>query len=126
MTPIMKSTLSYGGIVTVSLILVGAIYAKSAVDIDRAKERFRSDQHELSEGVNKDLEGQFNQIYQSLRTISFLPSVRKINRHGENLDADGKQSIQALYNNLASNVAVSEVYVVPAALDPDKIDPVTG
>ncbi|CAJ0859015.1 Methyl-accepting chemotaxis protein III [freshwater sediment metagenome] len=126
MAPDSKSKLAYVGIAAVSLILIGGIYAKSAADIGQARARFRNDQHELSLGVNKDLEGQFNQIYQSLRTISYLPSVRKISRHGENLDADGKQSIQALYNNLASNVAVSEVYVVPADLNPDRIDPVTG
>lgn len=122
----MKSRLAYVGIVAVALLLIWGVFAKSAVDVDYAKARFRADQHELSEGVNKDLEGQFNQIYQSLRTISFLPSIKKIKRHGENLDADGKQSIQALYNNLASNVAVSEVYVVPADLNPDRIDPTTG
>jgi methyl-accepting chemotaxis protein len=126
MVPDVKSMLAYGGIVTVGALLIGGIFAKSTVDVSDAMARFRHDQHELSLGVNKDLEGQFNQIYQSLRTISYLPSIRKINRNGENLDADGKQSIQALYNNLASNVAVSEVYVVPADLKPDRIDPATG
>ena len=122
----LHSRLAYAGIAAVSLVLIGGVFVKSAGDVSHAKARFRADQHEASLGVNKDLEGQFNQIYQSLRTISYLPSVRKISRHGENLDADGKQSIQALYNNLASNVAVSEVYVVPADLNPDKVDPATG
>jgi methyl-accepting chemotaxis protein len=123
---VLHSKLAYGGIAAISLVLIGGVFAKSAVDVGQAKARFRADQHEVSLGINKDLEGEFNQIYQSLRTISYLPSVRKISRHGENLDADGLQSIQALYNNLASNVAVSEVYVVPADLDPDKVDPTTG
>jgi methyl-accepting chemotaxis protein len=125
MAPEMKSKLTYVGIAAVALLLIGGIIAKSTADVDNAKARFRYEQHELSEGVKKDLEGQFNLIYQSLRTISFLPSIQKIKRHGENLDADGRQSIQALYNNLASTVAVSEVYVVPADLDPDKIDATT-
>lgn len=81
----MKSRLAYVGIVAVALLLIWGVFAKSAVDVDYAKARFRADQHELSKGVNKDLEGQFNQIYQSLRTISFLPSIKKIKRHGENL-----------------------------------------
>jgi methyl-accepting chemotaxis protein len=52
--------------------------------------------------------------------------VRKIDRHGDNLDGDGRNTIQQIYNNIKTNVAVSEVYLVPASLDPDKIDPVTG
>lgn len=68
----------------------------------------------------------FTQIYQNIRTISFLPSVRDIDRHGANLDANARTSIQQIYNNLASNVAISEVYVVPADFDPERIDPVTG
>lgn len=122
----LSSKLAYLGIAAVSLVLIAGVLAKSAADLNRAKEQFRKEMHDSSLVVNKDLNGQFNQLYQSIRTISNLPSVRKISRHGESLDADGKQSIQALYNNLASNVAVSEVYVVPADLDPDRIDPVTG
>ena len=68
----------------------------------------------------------FAQIYQNIRTISMLPSVKKINRHGSNLDDDALWSIQQIYNNLASNVAISEVYIVPVDLDPEKIDPDTG
>ena len=71
------------------------------------------------------LEMSFKQIYQNIRTISFLPSVRKIDRHGKNLDAEGQASIQQIYNNLASNIAVSEVYIVPKELNPDAIDPET-
>jgi len=52
--------------------------------------------------------------------------VKKIDRHGANLNDDARMSIQQIYNNLASNVAVSEVYIVPVDLDPEKIDPVTG
>ena len=65
-------------------------------------------------------------IYQNIRTISLLPSVRDIDRHGANIDADARLSIQQIYNNLASNVAVSEVYIVPVDLDPERIDPATG
>ncbi len=55
-----------------------------------------------------------------------MPSVQRIGRHAENIDADAYQSIQQLYNNLASNVAVSEVYIVSADLNPDRVDPATG
>jgi methyl-accepting chemotaxis protein len=120
------SKLSYAIVALLATLTLGAFQLKSRSDENNAKSHFKIEQHQNSLALSKVLDGQFAQVYQSLRTISYLPSVRKIGRHGENLDADGKQSIQALYNNLASNVTVSEVYVVPATLDPDRIDPVTG
>jgi signal transduction histidine kinase len=66
------------------------------------------------------------QIHAGLRTIGLLPSVRRIDRHGTNLDSDARASIQQLYNNLKTSVDISEVYIVPASLDPDHIDPATG
>lgn len=74
----------------------------------------------------KKIEEVFMHIYQNIRTISSIPSVRNIDRHGTNLDADDTKTIQGIYNNLASSVSVSEVYIVPVDLDPDKLDPITG
>ncbi len=65
-------------------------------------------------------------IYENLRTLSLLPSVRKIDRHGTMLGDDGRETIQQIYNNLASNVDVSEVYILPVDFDPAALDPVTG
>ena len=55
-----------------------------------------------------------------------LPGVRKIDRYAQHFDADSRQTVQELYNNLANRVALSEVYIVPLDLDPDRIDPHTG
>ncbi|MGE3172140.1 MAG: methyl-accepting chemotaxis protein [Planctomycetota bacterium] len=72
------------------------------------------------------VEGAFRTIYQGLRTISRLPGVQKIGRHGEDFDEDARRTVQELYNHLATNVAMSEVYLVPRGMDPERIDPVTG
>ena len=66
------------------------------------------------------------QIYQNIRTISFLPGVTGVDRHGINLTSEARATIQQVYNNLASNIAVSEVYLLPADFNPDAIDPATG
>lgn len=69
--------------------------------------------------------------YQSLRTISLLPSVRQIkggNRSDEKEDVvksgrftvEGALTVQQLYNNLKSNIAVSEIYAVVNGFNPDK------
>ena len=70
-------------------------------------------------------QNQFAAIFQNIRTISRLPSVIKIDSHATNINADAITTIQEIYNNLASNVAVSEVYIVGKDLDADRIDPVT-
>jgi hypothetical protein len=72
-------------------------------------------------------------IYQGARTIALLPSLREVK--GGNLpkgkaDADGfdrarfsidtETTVQQIYNNLASNVAVSEVYAVLDGFKPEQ------
>lgn len=71
----------------------------------------------------------FDEIYGAIRTIALLPSVRAIqggNRNGEQEDivasgrfsADAYATVQQLYNNLASQISVSEIYAVLDGLDP--------
>jgi diguanylate cyclase (GGDEF)-like protein len=74
----------------------------------------------------KDTGRALNEIYQGVRTIGALPSVRRMDRHGAQLGDDGRETIQQTYNNIANNVDVSEVYIVPADFDPAKTDPVTS
>ncbi len=75
-----------------------------------------------------ELEQLFKLTYESLRTISLFPAVRSIaggNRTSEAEDViaqhriaeDAFGTIQQLYNNLASNVAVSEIYGVVDGFD---------
>lgn len=116
------------GYFLIVVICFGAFIAlklKTETDYQNALVRYQTSQQLDAEKAAKSLEQNFRQIYQNLRTISFLDSVKNIERHGENLSEDGRQSIQQIYNNLKSNIAVSEVYIVPVDLDPDKIDPVT-
>ncbi len=115
----------YAFIMVLGLIGAFLLHAKADHDLQVARERFRAEQHAAAVQAAQESRDVLNEIYQNLRTISFLPSVRTINRHGENLNQDGLQSIQAIYNNLASNVEVSEIYIVPADLHPDQLDPVT-
>lgn len=76
----------------------------------------------------RKIEGIFAALYQNLRTISLLPSVRAIagrNRLNDKDDviaggrftAEGNATVQQIYNNLATNVNVSEVYAVLEGLD---------
>lgn len=76
-----------------------------------------------------ELNAFFNEIYGAIRTIALLPSVRAI-EGGNRLSAaedvmasgrfspDAAATVQQLYNNLASRVAISEIYAVLEGLDP--------
>jgi hypothetical protein len=47
--------------------------------------------------VADKVEVAFASIYQNLRTLSLLPSVRGIDRHGTNLSDEAKTTIQQVY-----------------------------
>jgi diguanylate cyclase (GGDEF)-like protein len=83
-------------------------------------------QHADSVAIADKVEASIRSIYENLRTLSLLPSVRTIARHGENLSEEARLTFQQVYNNLANNVSVSEVYILPVDLDPERIDPVTS
>ena len=86
--------------------------------IETAKASARSDLQKLNVAIRS--------IYENIRTLASLPSVRTIERHGQNLSAEARVTFQQIYNSLATSVAISEVYIVPIDLAPDQIDPVTA
>ena len=105
---------------------IALIENKSRNEFEASLHIYRSEATEAAQRSAKSVELSLNQIYQNIRTISMLPSVVKIDRHGKGLDDDARMSIQQIYNNLMNSIAVSEVYIVPADLDPAKIDLETG
>ncbi|CAK0754672.1 methyl-accepting chemotaxis protein [Gammaproteobacteria bacterium] len=82
-------------------------------------------------GKRAEIESMLTGVYQNIRTITLLPSVKAItgsNRTGEDEDVvkegrfsqEGKETVQQIYNNLASRASVSEVYAVIDGLDAAK------
>ena len=55
-----------------------------------------------------------------------MPGVKTIDRYGKSFQDDSKQAVQQIYNNTYQNITLSEVYLLPKSIDPDKIDLVTG
>ncbi|MFZ5440921.1 MAG: methyl-accepting chemotaxis protein [Myxococcota bacterium] len=96
--------------------------------VRETKERLLATQFEPR---RQAVERLFTLTYQSVRTISLLPSVRGIsggNRKDEREDVvqsrrfplEGDRTVQQLFNNLASNVQVSEVYLVLDGFAPER------
>jgi diguanylate cyclase (GGDEF)-like protein len=115
-----------GGILLISLAAATYIQFVTRGQLDRAwrDHLAASDQKLAAEASEVSQRLQF--IYENLRTISFLPSVRNIDRHATNLGADGRETIQQVYNNLVSRVSVSEVYILNENFNPVKVDDFTG
>jgi methyl-accepting chemotaxis protein len=90
-----------------------------------AKQQYIEEAQQGQVLATRKVEEGLKSIYENLRTLASLPSVRNITRHGENFSEEARVTFQQIYNNLATNVDVSEVYVVPESLDHAKIDPVT-
>ncbi len=112
-------------------LVVGAgvsylLWQRSADELEHSRTAFVSEAQATSRAVRDRIENTFTQMYQAIRTIARLPAVRSIDRYGKRFEGNGRATVQEIYNNVASNVAMSEIYLVPIDLDPDQIDPVTG
>ncbi|MFQ5424041.1 MAG: ATP-binding protein [Phycisphaerae bacterium] len=128
-----------GRLIYVVIALVGgsvcaAVFWNHRSDLRTALGHYRTESHDASAFVARNIEENYARIYQGLRTIARLPGVRAIERYGDGMefrggghgfDSDARQAVQEIYNNLAGDVAISEVYIVPLDLEPDEIDPHT-
>ena len=93
----------------------------------RAEEETRIIIQKLEQKVDdsvRQLARTFDMTYDSLRTMALLPGVMRIDRYGRNFKGDARVTVQRLYNTLATQVAISEIYIVPRGLDPEAFDPV--
>jgi signal transduction histidine kinase len=91
-----------------------------------AREQFISDERAAARSGTVTIERAVSSIYENLRTAASLPGVKEMDRYAQNLSSEARITIQQIYNNLASSVAVSEVYFTPIDFDPARLDPVTG
>ena len=93
-----------------------------------------------SKDYTKRVSSFFSVLNDNLGTLSFLPSVRRIDhydhnfgfdgrgtdQYGSNLGADGRETIQQVYNILAKNASTSRLYIVPLDFDTKHLDLATG
>jgi len=93
-----------------------------------------------SKDYTKRVSSFFSALNDNLGTLSFLPSVRKIDRYdhslgaegrgidqyGANLGPDGRETIQQVYNILAKNASASRLYIVPLDFDIKHLDLAKG
>ena len=118
--------MGYLGILVAGLLLSLGVHFEANRQYLVAWQHYLDSQQMISKDYHKRVQSFFAALNDNLGTLSFLPSIRKIDRHGLNLGPDGRETIQQVYNNLAKNVAVSKVYIVPANFDAKNLDLATG
>jgi len=116
----------YLSVLVLGIVVALGAYWNYARDIAVLKAHFKEDAHEKAELLATRVGHHMTMLYQGLRTIARMPGTRAIGRYGEGMDDDARISLQELYNNLATNIDLSEVYIVPRDFEPDQIDPRTG
>jgi hypothetical protein len=119
-------------ILLLGVVLSAGIQWKYRDDLASALKRYQIESHNKSVLQKQHLEATFREIYHRIRTIARLPGVRTVgdkanqlsfHQGGDAFDPDAKLTIQEIYNDLASSVSISEVYIVPLNMDPDETDP---
>lgn len=96
-------------ILAVFFILFATI--KTYFDLSRIKREYFLDNHSTAVTVNVQISDKLKTLYESIRIIARLPSVRKVSEPNFSLNKDSTTSIQEIYNNLFLNLRVSEIYI---------------
>ncbi len=94
-------------------------------NIDGIKTQYRQQKSAEVDKIVNQIDSKLTYFYQTIRTMSLLPAVKKVDRHGNTLNDDSKMVLQQLFNNAFLNIKMSEIYLIPSNFDVDKIDPVT-
>lgn len=111
-----------GGNLVLALVVGGAAYGlheRHLSENEEIREAWTASHHDAALDTSHQVEVAVRTIYAGVRTMARLPSVRNVLTTGAPLSDDARVTVQELYNSLATAVDVSEVYLVPLALDPD-------
>lgn len=122
----LASAVLWGLIGLMGVLLALSVRSQTAMSLDQARHNYRTESRDEALHAAESVDDLFVEMYQGLRTVARLPGVRSIDRYAQNFSADSRTTVQEIYNNLYTNVAVSELYIVPVDLEPDEIDPNTG
>jgi len=107
----------------VALLAIFFLHLRYENTIKEHTEEFQKTAIKEAHHLKNDIAHKIQMLYQSLRTIARLPGTRSINHDGGNFDIDAKTTLQELYNNLYTNISLSELYIVSKGFDPDRNDP---
>lgn len=105
--------------------LLGSVQLRWLSEMATARSRFIEQSHAETQLSAEKIDSVLHSIYENLRTLASIPGIRNMDHSSDNFSADTRTIAQQIYNNLATNVAISKIYVLPIDFDPKKIDPKT-
>jgi|JI10StandDraft_1071094.scaffolds.fasta_scaffold120186_2 methyl-accepting chemotaxis protein len=131
----MRTTLVAAAFAAVVALAAAWLWRDASASRRDARARVLASEQTAFDRKAIEVERMLTQIYQGGRTLSLLPTVRGLT--GGNLpagfvaadgakfdrarfSADAEATVQQIYNNLASNVSVSEVYAILDGFRPDR------
>jgi len=103
----------------VAFLLVAEAVQWRDSELSRLRADFSAKVREANITSATHMDSLLEQLFKDLRRISRLPDVRNISADGRSLQGVGRRTVQELYNDLASTLNVSEIYIVPKDIDPD-------
>ena len=108
-----------------SLILIFIRIILFQNELSQIKQLFINEQDIKANKIADSIHTQIKTSYETLRTVSLLPEVRALEREGQELSAPTNEAIVQLYNNIYSNIKLSEIYILSKDFNHSKINPLT-
>lgn len=105
-------------VILFSIALAYIIYAIELQHHETLAQEKHGKTRQQAQNVAQQLEFRLRLFYQGLRTIARLPGIQNLDKNNFRLNFTQKQSIQDIYNNLAENFQLTEIYVISKEFDP--------
>ncbi|MBY0414126.1 MAG: hypothetical protein K2Q18_08165 [Bdellovibrionales bacterium] len=113
--------------ITSTVVIIALGYLKYESDLKNLKKAYVKEQSAKTREIAEMFESRIHIAYQTIRTISLLPGVMKLENLGEHADENSKSTIQQLYNNAYGDIKLSEIYIISKNFNPSNvIDPKTN
>ncbi len=121
-----SAAVPYLFIIVVGLLICIGVQIKYKLNINKLKQNFSQQIHLHTEVITDQIETQFQMLYQGLKTIARIPSIKQVYSGKQNQHAIAKHDTLEIYNLLHTFTQLSEIYVVPKMFNAEAIDPSTG
>ncbi len=108
------------------LLFIGAMFSTAEIQAQAVWKGFIVRTEMAAQAEARQTDQSLDRIYESLRTIAFLPGVKTLYTRHDVLPADTRDTAQQIYNSLATSSAISEIYITQVGFNPKKLDSVTG
>ena len=87
-----RTAMGYAFIAAIGLWLALAVRLGATHEQETARVHYLQESHADAVSASRRVQAALRSIYENTRTLTLLPSVRKLDRHATNLDAEGREA----------------------------------